>query len=687
MAHEVFICHSSQDSETARSICSTLEAERIRCWIAPRNIPPGMAYSTAIVKAIEESRVVLLVISQNSNTSQHVLREIELAVNRQLIIIPLRIEDMALSSDLQYFLGPYQWFDGFPGPLDDHARKLARYLGRLLKRPQPRGREVERKQPQGAAAAGGSSGAMVISLTIIGLLLSLSAVAFVGRKYFLDTPPSALAAASPAVVDRTPEKRPADSSPPVAATPKTLVNRLEELRAEFASKAGGKSDEERGRLFEQAKVARRLMDLIGQDREAPEVADALLWAFENSRADPSVLMADTSSTSTGTWPDPGSWEWERLLRAVQAKHPDAMFRGVACLSLARRLKERSRTEAETLLERALTELKEAGSRAARFAELADAELFELTRLSVGMPAPEILGPDAGGKLLRLSDQRGKLVVLGFWSELSASGALGDLDLWLGDRFRGQPMVLLGVNADTKAVARDLALEGRAGPWKVWLDGKPISARWNVRGQTSIFVIDHAGVIRNRFSGQRTSLSEELGLAVASLIRAVPAQSPGVAARPVEVQKGPAPQSHDHQAQGSFPVLAEQQADDAGGSRRSGRRHSGDRPDDPRQRRAHAERGFERPSGWVVGAGPEMDEAPVHRADRRGQHHRGRRDEPLGKQQEGGRQGHLFSSARQAYAPRSSRGPGGLHGHDPGADQAVPADGSVALGDSLRQPGG
>src|SRR5262249_804485 len=49
------------------------------------------------------------------------------------------------------------------------------------------------------------------------------------------------------------------------------------------------------------------------------------------------------------------------------------------------------------------------------AELAKAELFRIRNLSVGNEAPDIEGEDQDGKRFKLSDHRGKVVLLDFWS--------------------------------------------------------------------------------------------------------------------------------------------------------------------------------------------------------------------------------------------------------------------------------
>jgi hypothetical protein len=79
-----------------------------------------------------------------------------------------------------------------------------------------------------------------------------------------------------------------------------------------------------------------------------------------------------------------------------------------------------RKEAEAVLER-LTQDKEfaatlvdRGLKKVGVGDLATGELFEIRHLQPGRPAPEIVGEDIDGKQFRLSDYRGKVVLLDFW---------------------------------------------------------------------------------------------------------------------------------------------------------------------------------------------------------------------------------------------------------------------------------
>jgi hypothetical protein len=178
MDREVFICYSSADRDVAQAVCEALETAHVRCWIAPRDIPPGSNYGRAIVDAINSCRVVLLILSPRSNHSVHVLREIQLAVDRKARIIPLRTEDVAPSRDLEYFVSSCQWFDAFPPPVARHARRLAQYLNRLLQRPEQLGEEDVPPPPPSLW-----QNPLAITATLFALVVVTTASIIAGWKY------------------------------------------------------------------------------------------------------------------------------------------------------------------------------------------------------------------------------------------------------------------------------------------------------------------------------------------------------------------------------------------------------------------------------------------------------------------------------------------------------------------------
>ncbi len=134
MAHDVFISYSAKDKTTADAVCAMLESEGIRCWIAPRDVVPGMEWGECIIEAIEQTRVMVLVFTAHADASPQIRREVERAVNHGVAILPLRIEDIMPGRALEYFIGNVHWLDALTPPLEAHLKSLAGTVKMLLDR-------------------------------------------------------------------------------------------------------------------------------------------------------------------------------------------------------------------------------------------------------------------------------------------------------------------------------------------------------------------------------------------------------------------------------------------------------------------------------------------------------------------------------------------------------------------------
>ncbi len=132
MPHDVFVSYSAKDKPVADAVCATLESRKIRCWIAPRDVLPGADYATALINGINDSRLMIVVFSNESNKSTHVMREVERAVSKAIPIIPLRIENVTPSKAMEYYLSTPHWLDAITPPLETHLQKLADTVQTLL---------------------------------------------------------------------------------------------------------------------------------------------------------------------------------------------------------------------------------------------------------------------------------------------------------------------------------------------------------------------------------------------------------------------------------------------------------------------------------------------------------------------------------------------------------------------------
>jgi thiol-disulfide isomerase/thioredoxin len=158
-----------------------------------------------------------------------------------------------------------------------------------------------------------------------------------------------------------------------------------------------------------------------------------------------------------------------------------------------------------------------------YGDLAKSMWFQLNSIAPGKIAPDIEGVDAEGKRFRLSEYRGKVVLLTF----SANWCGGCVNLYplerkVVDKFREQPFALLSVSQDEIVDTLKASIASGEITWRCWWDGLdgPIRNAWNCRGVPGIILLDHEHVIQdvllNRFSTQ-----EEFEAAIMGLLKKVP----------------------------------------------------------------------------------------------------------------------------------------------------------------------
>jgi hypothetical protein len=128
MAREVFISHANKDGEIARAVCRKLESAGVKCWFAPRDIAAGEDWTKAIRNAIEASRVMVLVFSENANAAPHIEREIANAFYTRRIIVPFRMTKALPRRELLFYLGDAKWFDAHDPPDEQDLERLTAHV-------------------------------------------------------------------------------------------------------------------------------------------------------------------------------------------------------------------------------------------------------------------------------------------------------------------------------------------------------------------------------------------------------------------------------------------------------------------------------------------------------------------------------------------------------------------------------
>jgi hypothetical protein len=127
--YSTFISHASDDRQIATKVCEQLEASGFRCWMAPRDVRPGQDYPEEIIRGIELSKSLVLILSKKANESSFVRAEVERAYSKGKPVFPVRIEDVLPSRSLELFISTKHWIDAWHGNISQrHAEQLMREL-------------------------------------------------------------------------------------------------------------------------------------------------------------------------------------------------------------------------------------------------------------------------------------------------------------------------------------------------------------------------------------------------------------------------------------------------------------------------------------------------------------------------------------------------------------------------------
>jgi thiol-disulfide isomerase/thioredoxin len=307
----------------------------------------------------------------------------------------------------------------------------------------------------------------------------------------------------------------------------------------------------------------RIFELAAQDPASPVAFAAFEWVVTNRQVAagarnlrPYGLKAVEQLHDHGYFTNPTiapmcwsighSWDCRHkptleFLQQVMTNNPNRDARGNATFALACLVKEKSemlgwlntpdfltgewlkaateearttdaltlRRDAERLFEnviQAYSNCPSHGFKESTLGEKAAPELYELQHLWIGQAAPEIEGEDLDGGKLKLSDYRGKVVLVSFWG--SWCGPCMQMiphERKLAESMTGKPFALVGVNSDVDRLNGKRAAEKEKVTWRSFWCGTngndgPIPTAWNVKGWPTVYVIDPKGTIRLKLEG-------------------------------------------------------------------------------------------------------------------------------------------------------------------------------------------
>jgi thiol-disulfide isomerase/thioredoxin len=349
---------------------------------------------------------------------------------------------------------------------------------------------------------------------------------------------------------------------PPAEQVSVLRREVDDAEAAYHRSTGADERHEMWEKFRRAsdRNVPRILELIRQAPTSETALETLAWIVANPRngSRPYALeVVQLLRDHHGVNPEVGrvcrtlgeSWAWEILrptaefLRTAAERNPNRLVRAQATFALARLTKDKAgyreswesappsvvallnqclsgdldawkkedlttvTRQAERLFETVIDKYADCADQAQQgqerqpvlLAEQAKAELHELGHLAVGKVAPEVEGEDLDGRKLRLSDFRGKVVVLTFWASWCAPCMrMVPQERALVDRLKDKPFACIGVNGDSDRVALKAVREQQGITWpSFWSGGPagPIPTAWNVRYWPTVYVLDPEGKIR------------------------------------------------------------------------------------------------------------------------------------------------------------------------------------------------
>jgi peroxiredoxin len=329
-----------------------------------------------------------------------------------------------------------------------------------------------------------------------------------------------------------------------------LAKEVETVENEFRPRveAAGSDDAQLDKLREarherMRAIARKALELAADHPNEPIAIAARTWVVNGrfvgvspETAEALRLLAEKHINDAGLGPAVEFApiysqipEAMRLLRDAWTKSPHRDVRGTAGYSLAWRLqlnsvgrsaKERPQeaatnaVEAERLLEQLAKDYADVPSCRGTVGSDAKTLLFRMRNLVVGRPAPDFRCTDASGREVKLSDLKGRVVVLDFWYVACGPCRAQFPHLRkIVERHADKPFTLVGISEDEDRNVWEDFLKNEKLPWTQWYSGpKGVVGEWSITIFPTYYVIDAKGVIR--FVNPR---GDELDKAVDALV--------------------------------------------------------------------------------------------------------------------------------------------------------------------------
>ena len=177
MAHDAFVSFSSIDMDKALQIYDGLTQRGVKCWISAKDVRPGGNFMNEIVDALSISSVMVLVYSKSANSSKEIERELALACQHELLVIPLKIDDVKPSGAFLYSLSTSQWVEALSSGMEMALEVVSQTIKGIVQKKERFSLEVRQiLEEDGAIDADGQKYLMETRGAIYGLTTNQAGV-------------------------------------------------------------------------------------------------------------------------------------------------------------------------------------------------------------------------------------------------------------------------------------------------------------------------------------------------------------------------------------------------------------------------------------------------------------------------------------------------------------------------------
>ena len=185
MSAEVFVSYARTDRERVMELVERMRSTGIGVWVDEGGIHGASLWGQEIVDAIDASKVMILMISDSSITSDNVVKELSIASEDKKPILPVYLHRSEIPKSMRYQLAGIQHIEFFEGQEDEAFQSMLVSLSRLgvsageteaKQGSPPKSVPEDQSTPTDAPVSTGSKGGLVtalLALAVIGLVLAL----------------------------------------------------------------------------------------------------------------------------------------------------------------------------------------------------------------------------------------------------------------------------------------------------------------------------------------------------------------------------------------------------------------------------------------------------------------------------------------------------------------------------------